>query len=86
MKEFEGCLSSVHDFLDDTQIKENPKDYETYYRHMNKVSSFIVRNKPDEKHLLMKLKIEHYRWKGRYIKYQLLLLFLILLLSLLLLL
>ncbi|XP_078656025.1 lanosterol synthase-like [Branchiostoma floridae x Branchiostoma belcheri] len=35
-KEFTSCLHRAHDFLRFTQIPDNPPDYETYYRQMNK--------------------------------------------------
>ena len=37
MPEFRKCLQKAHSFLELTQIPENPPDYKTYYRQMNKV-------------------------------------------------
>ncbi|XP_074766287.1 lanosterol synthase isoform X4 [Athene noctua] len=36
MPEFTSCLQNAHEFLQFTQIPENPPDYQKYYRHMNK--------------------------------------------------
>lgn len=33
---FEDCLKQVHDFLRVTQIRDNPPNYQKYYRQMNK--------------------------------------------------
>jgi len=35
---FKDCLKKAHDFLRITQIPDNPPNYQTYYRQMNKVS------------------------------------------------
>lgn len=35
--EFKDTLSKAHDFLKNTQIPENPPNYQKYYRQMNKV-------------------------------------------------
>jgi lanosterol synthase len=34
--ELQGHLKHAHAFLKDTQIPDNPHNYENYYRHMNK--------------------------------------------------
>ncbi|XP_067952053.1 lanosterol synthase-like [Watersipora subatra] len=36
LPEFDDCVKKAHNFLKFTQIPENPRDYQKYYRQMNK--------------------------------------------------
>ncbi len=39
--DFTECLKSAHDFLQVSQLPDNPPDYQKYYRQMNKVATHV---------------------------------------------